>query len=99
MEIKKYEIMEATNNKYYVVKKGREVGIYSTWEEADAQVSGFSFNDHCIVEGKNEALRVLKEDLELRLINEKLSQQELETLSFCLKYYRKEKNLKFPSIF
>lgn len=28
--------------KFYVVKKGRKPGIYSTWEECQAQVSGFA---------------------------------------------------------
>ena len=31
----------ANKNKYYAVKRGRSPGIYRTWEEANASVSGF----------------------------------------------------------
>ena len=28
-------------NKYYVVWKGREIGVYSTWESCKMQIEGF----------------------------------------------------------
>ncbi len=99
MEIKSFNSIEAINNKFYVVKKGREVGIYATWEEAKIQTDGYPNNSHCIVEGKSHALGTLKEALELRSIIEELSDQELEVLDFCVKHYKKEDDLKFPSIF
>lgn len=99
MEIEKYNSMEAVNDSFYVVVKGRKVGLYTTWEEANEQVNRFPDNLHIRVVGKNDALGILKDGLECRLLREKLlSKEELEVLEFCRKHHDTSGG-DFPSIF
>ncbi|XLR43270.1 hypothetical protein HN51_027310 [Arachis hypogaea] len=37
-------IMSKNEDKHYVVWKGREPGIYKSWDDANAQVNGYSRN-------------------------------------------------------
>ena len=43
-------------NKFYAVKAGKVPGIYETWDEAQAQVSGFSGAEHKSFKTREEAL-------------------------------------------
>jgi viroplasmin and RNaseH domain-containing protein len=41
--------------KYYAVHRGRNPGVYTDWEEAKAQVNGYSNNLHMSFDTYNEA--------------------------------------------
>lgn len=41
--------------KYYAVRKGRKPGIYNSWPEAQAQISGFSSPEFIRVDSEKEA--------------------------------------------
>lgn len=47
--------------KYYAVKKGRETGIFTTWEECKKQVDGFSGATYKSFPTKQEALDYLND--------------------------------------
>lgn len=49
--------------KYYAVKKGRETGIFTTWEECEKQVKGFSGATYKSFPTKQEALDYLNETI------------------------------------
>lgn len=66
--------------KFYSVKAGREVGIFSTWSECEAQVKGFAGAQYKGFETKDEAVRYMQEgekevekikDKKNKIINEK----------------------------
>ena len=47
--------------KYYVVKKGREIGVFKTWEECRQQVEGFSnaqYKSFTTLEAANKYLEI-----------------------------------------
>ncbi|MCR5719169.1 MAG: ribonuclease H family protein [Lachnospiraceae bacterium] len=46
-------------NKFYAVKKGITPGIYTTWEECEANVAGYSKAEYKSFKTKNEALKYL----------------------------------------
>ena len=48
--------------KYYAVKKGKKPGIYRSWEECRAQVSGFSGACYKSFLSEEEALAFLQDD-------------------------------------
>lgn len=48
--------------KYYAVKNGRKVGIFTTWEECKAQVNGYSDAKYKSFKTHKEALDFLKGD-------------------------------------
>lgn len=50
----------ANVSKYYAVKKGRKPGIYTTWEECSAQVSGFAGAVYKSFSRRQDALAFLK---------------------------------------
>ncbi len=47
--------MEKSKRKYYVVWKGRQAGIFSSWPEAEAQVKGYVGAQYKAFEGLDEA--------------------------------------------
>ena len=49
----------AKHQKFYVVWKGRKLGIFDTWEECDAQVKGFAGAEHKSFESREEAEQAL----------------------------------------
>lgn len=46
--------------KYYAVKKGRQIGIYNTWEECNEQVKGYSDAKYKRFSTYNEALAFIE---------------------------------------
>lgn len=47
--------------KYYAVKKGKNPGIYNTWDECKAQVDGFSGAVYKSFKTKDEAENFIQE--------------------------------------
>ncbi|XP_073128134.1 uncharacterized protein [Henckelia pumila] len=50
--------------KSYVVFKGRNPGIYSTWEETDAQVTGFRLAEHKSYHTRDDAVKAYTKYIE-----------------------------------
>lgn len=63
-EIKKVIYEDEDNNEiYYVVRRGRKVGVYKTWEECREQIIGFSRAEYKKVKGRIPALKYLNPNL------------------------------------
>ena len=62
--------------KYYAVKKGRKVGVFETWDECKAQVTGFSGATYKSFLDKNEALEFINEEAVSYFEDEEDSSQE-----------------------
>ena len=92
MNIEKINWIEQDSNQFYVVKKGRIVGLFGTWEEARTQVDNFYDNKHNKVYGKHAALNELIKALELREELEGLNLQEQEALQFCILHFDPNNN-------
>lgn len=56
--------------KYYAVKKGRNVGVYTSWDECKSQVLGFSDAKYKSFDSKQKADEYLREDNEFFLETE-----------------------------
>ncbi len=56
---------------YYAVKEGKEVGIYSTWAECEAQVKGYSGAKYKKFKTENEALEFINGIIPKEVINKK----------------------------
>ena len=53
-----------TKKKYYVVWKGHKTGIFTSWEECSAQVSGFSDAEYMAFESKSAAEKAFRSSFE-----------------------------------
>jgi len=53
-----------TKKKYYVVWKGRKTGVFTSWEECSAQVSGFSDAEYMAFESKSAAEKAFRSSFE-----------------------------------
>ena len=63
--------------KFYAVRKGRQVGIYQSWEECHAQITGFSGAIYKSFQTREEAEQFLKEEnLNLPLKKEEILTNE-----------------------
>ena len=77
--------IEQTTNMFYVVMKGKEVGIYPDWASAEEQVIGVAGQHHKKERNRDEAVKILKTALQERSKTETLSRDERETLESCEK--------------
>lgn len=48
--------------KYYAVRKGRAIGVYSSWNECEEQVSKYSGAEHESFYSLEEAIEYIEED-------------------------------------
>ena len=39
-------VINLSKKKFYAVRKGKEVGIFNTWDDCKAQVNGFSGSEY-----------------------------------------------------
>lgn len=67
----------ASKNKFYVVWKGRRTGIFTTWDEADAQVNGFAGAQYKGFATRAEAERALREPYDKYVIDPKKQLAEI----------------------
>jgi viroplasmin and RNaseH domain-containing protein len=70
---------------FYVVARGRRIGVFNHWNLAERQVSGFSGPIHERFFGKRKAVEFLFNKLTERPKTEALNADELETLASCEK--------------
>ncbi|MBB6698533.1 ribonuclease H family protein [Clostridium algidicarnis] len=82
-EIKKFN---SEVQAYYVVRCGREIGIFTTWKECEKQVKGYPEAQYKKVAGKSQAVEYLRQG-NIKVIEEKVKQN-------AVKQERKEKNKK-----
>lgn len=66
----------ATNNKYYVVWKGKEPGIYDTWETCREQVEGVVGAQYKACKNIKEACDIYKQNIVAQAIAEAISEQQ-----------------------
>ncbi len=57
-------------SKYYAVKKGKKIGIFTTWDECKQYVSGFSGAEYKSFKNKNDAEDYLNNGREVIAFNE-----------------------------
>lgn len=60
---------------YYVVRCGREIGVFLTWEECEEQVKGYSGAEYKKVVGKNKAIEYLAEG-NIEIVEENLNKEK-----------------------
>lgn len=51
---------------YYVVKKGRKIGLFNSWDECKEQIEGYSRAEHKKIIGKLAALKYLNPDIKIK---------------------------------
>jgi len=98
MKIAELISSEIGTNRFYVVWAGHQVGIFVTWEEAEKRVTGFPNCGHRSISGIQQAIWLLKVELEARSLEKNLSPQERETLNDCIRHYKLEVDSDFPGL-
>lgn len=64
--IKSVDESEDDNKVYYVVKSGREIGLFDNWEECKQQINGYSGADYKKIQGKIAALRYINPNIVIK---------------------------------
>lgn len=63
--------------KYYVVRCGRNIGMFNTWKECEGQVKGYSGAEYKKVTGKSQALDYLRQG-NIKIIEEKIKTKPIK---------------------
>lgn len=61
--IKSVDESEDDRKVYYVVKKGRKIGLYTNWEQCKQQINGYSGADYKKIQGKIAALNYINPNI------------------------------------
>lgn len=64
---------------YYIVWKGRKIGIFETWEECENSTKGYSNAGYKGVCNLEEALTILRDNIDTRLATEFPKEDKDET--------------------
>lgn len=77
--------------KYYAVKKGRNIGVYESWGECEAQVKGFSGADYKSFLTLKEALDYVNANLELKTDKDIFELEDNEMIAYVDGSFDKDK--------
>lgn len=86
--------------KYYAVRKGRRTGIFTSWDECQASIKGFSGAEYKSFSSLEEAQKYLNGDIEIDdtmqkeiQLTKSLSSQPDEIVIYVDGSFDKEKNM------